>query len=78
MLCCPQKLPVEIKTESTEQMGQEDGNPGHALGSSPQPRRLRHPMAIDSLPARPGATWCSSGLLHPAFQGTDRWSGRFQ
>lgn len=32
-------------------------------------RRLWHPMVIDSPPARPGATWCSSGLLPPGISG---------
>lgn len=36
MLCCPQKLPVEIKTETLNRWARRTEIPGHALGSSPQ------------------------------------------
>ena len=36
MLCCPQKLPVEIKTKTQNKWARRMEIPGHALGSSPQ------------------------------------------
>ena len=36
MLCCPQKLPVEIKTKRQNKWARRMEIPGHTLDSSPQ------------------------------------------